>query len=112
VFVLLCSLCSLLFRTWFDFTIWTAADFSLGGIMFVTFLFGITLCSFAVSHILLVLKNQTTLEQMKRDFRWDLGSKRKNWEELMGANVASWFLPVAPVDVGDGIEFGKHAMLV
>lgn len=83
-----------------------ASDIVLAILGFIGFLFGLTLVGFFIMHVLLIRKNQTTLEDMNRDYRWNLGSARENWRELMGSHVASWFFPVPASDVGDGIEFG------
>ena len=106
-FALLCAVVSLLWRTLFDFRLWATLDVVLGVLGFVGFLFGLTLVSFFVMHVQLIRRNQTTLEDMKNDRRWDLGSAKENWRELMGSQVL-WFLPLPASDVGDGVVFGMN----
>lgn len=101
-----CALLSIGIRTSFDLAMFQTAEISLGALAIFAFVFGLTLCIFAVMHILLVRRNQTTLEDIKRDHRWDLGSPKENWRELMGSKTWTWFFPIAPDDVGDGLEFG------
>ena len=96
---------ALTMRGW-DFDAWGAIELQMGVVSFICFLFTLTLVGFAGMHGWLLGRNQTTLEQMKKDRRWDLGTVALNWHEMFGANKASWFLPIAAPDVGLGLEFG------
>jgi hypothetical protein len=104
------SALSLGLRTGFDFTAWTVGDTLLTVWGLMGFVFGLTLAGFGGYHVSLLCRNQTTLEEMKRDRRWDLGSRRANLRELLGSDVRSYLLPVAPRDVGNGVEFGKRPL--
>ncbi len=119
-FVLFCSWCgavcvmalalglaSLGLRTGFDIVRWDAYDALVAVWCFFGGVFGLTLVGFGGFHVALMMKNQTTLEQMKHDNRWDLGSKTANVEELLGAKRWTYVLPLAPHVVGSGLEFGR-----
>ncbi len=108
LFTCAASALSLGLRTHFDFLVWTAGDMALAVWGFVGFVFGLTLVGFGGYHVSLVCRNMTTLEEMKRDHRWDLGSRRANVRELLGADVRSYVLPVAPRDVGSGLAFDRR----
>jgi hypothetical protein len=107
------SALSLGLRTGFDFTTaWTVGDTLLAVWGFMGLLFGLTLVAFGTYHISLLCRNQTTLEEMKKDRRWDLGSRRANLRELLGSDVRSYLLPVVPRDVGNGLEFGRRPVQI
>ena len=58
------------------------------------FLFSMALLAFAMGHLYLILKNQTTIESLEKGVQiFDLGWKR-NWEEVMGRKWILWFMPV------------------
>jgi len=67
--------------------------------------FGLGLVCFAGQHIHFALTNQTTLESFgkRKPNPFDLG-KKKNWEQVFGADPFLWFLPVLN-PVGDGYHF-------
>jgi hypothetical protein len=63
--------------------------------------------TFFVSHFRMMMINQTTLESMRGasavGSAYDVGV-RANLEQVLGRNVALWFVPVA-TSLGDGITF-------
>jgi palmitoyltransferase len=95
-------------RAGWDFLKWTVIDVQLAVVLFITFLFALTLLSFVGLHVYLLRKNQTTLEQMKDDHRWDRGSAGANIREIFGTNRKTWLLPVAPTGAGTGLEFATR----
>ena len=107
LFTCAASVLSLGARTQFDFVMWTGGDITLGVCCFVGFVFGLTLAGFGGYHVSLLCRNMTTLEEMKGDRRWDLGSRAANARELLGSRARSYFLPLPPRDVSSGLEFGR-----
>ena len=93
-------------RVGWNFEHWGALEVQMAVVIFMCFLFALTLFGFSGMHAWLLLRNQTTLEQMKNDRRWDLGSAQLNWRQLFGSRRATWFLPVPAENVGPGLEFG------
>lgn len=98
-FVSIVSLISV-FSSW-DMSLWGGIDVLACVVGFYSAIFGATLWGFGGFHMWLVLRNQTTLEQMRDDRRWDTGSKRDNWVEVFGTR--HWFLPIDSSNVVDGV---------
>jgi len=80
-------------------------------------IFGVSLVGFSIFHSWLMSRNMTTIEsfqrqryrgdtsrQLERENLFDLGSKRKNFEQVLGANVMLWFLPIKTTQ-GNGVAF-------
>jgi len=73
-----------------------------------------TLTNFIKFHVNLVLDNYTTIENLEREegakSKFDIG-KRRNWEQVFGANHWLWWLPFhtqASRPVGDGARWRVH----
>ncbi|KAG2195923.1 hypothetical protein INT47_002696 [Mucor saturninus] len=96
----------------------------IGGI--ITFILG----AFTMSHLWLILKNQTTIEnsQFQKWKREKLSGNtrlipmftesgknvfdrgyRQNWLEVMGSNRLLWFLPLMSKQGTDGVHFGHSS---
>lgn len=89
-----------------DLIQWTAWDWQMGWVAFYTLLFALTLTIFGFQHLVLILTNATTLESLKSDSRWHRGSKRLNWEEVMGTKYQ--LLPTPTIGGGDGFTFRER----
>ncbi len=65
-------------------------------------------CMFAF-HVMLILKNQSTLEMdiLYNVNPFNLGS-RSNWEQVFGEDWKTWFLPIAPKRTVNGITYPKR----
>ncbi|KXN73135.1 zf-DHHC-domain-containing protein [Conidiobolus coronatus NRRL 28638] len=90
----------------------TLEEFQLLFLLIVSGLFSISLFGFSVIHILLVLKNKSTIEDLeyirsKKFNIFDLG-KRRNFREVFGEFGIYWFLPI-PSTPGDGVNFPINA---
>ena len=120
-FILFCSWCAVLcffalggimaalsVRVSWDFLAWGAVEVQMGVVGFVCFLFGLTLGGFAGLHVWLLRRNQTTLENMKDDRRWDLGDAAANVRQLLGPRSWRWLVPVERRGVGVGVEFEQQ----
>lgn len=73
-----------------------------------------TLFNFIKFHAKLVLENYTTIENLEREegakSKFDIG-RRRNWEQVFGANPWFWWLPrhtQASRPVGDGVRWRVH----
>jgi len=73
-----------------------------------------TLTNFIKFHVKLVLDNYTTIENLEREegakSKFDIG-KRRNWEQVFGANQWLWWLPLhtqASRPIGDGVRWRVH----
>jgi len=73
-----------------------------------------TLTNFIKFHVKLVLENYTTIENLEREegakSKFDIG-KRRNWEQVFGANQWLWWLPwhtVSSRPIGDGARWRVH----
>lgn len=73
-----------------------------------------TLTNFIRFHVKLVLENYTTIENLEREegakSKFDIG-RRRNWEQVFGANAWLWWLPLhtqASRPVGDGVRWRVH----
>jgi len=123
-FILFCFWCAILcfyacvtiaititLRTTWVFTTWNAGDVQAVVVLFYCGIFTLTLTSFVGLHLSLLRKNQTTLENMSDDSRWDKGVPGLNVEEIFGTARLTWLLPVDPIGLGSGLEFGKNALL-
>ena len=107
-------------RTTWNITSWNAGDVQSAVVLFYCGIFTLTLArlllffcvtvffvlnalfSFVGLHVGLLRKNQTTLENMAGDQRWDKGSPTLNVQEIFGNVKWTWLLPVDPVGVGNG----------
>lgn len=71
--------------------------------------FGLALVAFTSIHVYYVISNKTTIETFEKNRYkgaassnnhenyvnvFDLGSRRSNWEQVMGTDVRLWFVPV------------------
>ncbi|KAI8982966.1 hypothetical protein BDB01DRAFT_723314, partial [Pilobolus umbonatus] len=96
-------------------------------LILIAFIFGLTVCGFAVVHGYYIINNETTIEhltdrpyEIRVDFDtsgqnfevvsvsydknlWDIG-KSINWKMVMGENALYWFVPVKR-GLGDGHVF-------
>jgi hypothetical protein len=88
----------------FDFDLWTVWDWQAAWVMFYTGVFALTLLVFGGQHLGQILVNCTTLESFKSVARWNRGSKRENWREVMGDRNS--LVPTDAVGIGDGYLFG------
>jgi palmitoyltransferase len=77
----------------------------------VSGIFGIGLAGFVVYHYKLMSRNLTTLESTEKMMRmagfvnvYNLGSRRKNVEQMFGESICAWPIPVHTAQ-GDGIEY-------
>ncbi|EKX40894.1 hypothetical protein GUITHDRAFT_142504 [Guillardia theta CCMP2712] len=82
----------------------------------------VVLTGFTGFHYMLLLKNMSTIEHVeKRDPTkkdqvnpFDLG-REKNWRQVFGDDVWTWFLPIAPPSssksVGDGVHWETNENL-
>eukprot|EP00927_Polykrikos_kofoidii_P072552 TRINITY_DN68655_c0_g1_i1.p1 TRINITY_DN68655_c0_g1~~TRINITY_DN68655_c0_g1_i1.p1 ORF type:complete len:285 (+),score=39.05 TRINITY_DN68655_c0_g1_i1:241-1095(+) len=85
------------------------------GLMFLMcLLLLITLTNFIKFHMKLVLDNYTTIENLEREdgakSKFDIG-RRRNWEQVFGANPSLWWLPLhtqASRPIGDGVRWRVH----
>ena len=102
------SVLSLGLRTGFNVLVWDWRDILLVGASAMGLSTGLTMCMFVGQHVLMLRRNQTTLESMRRDYRWDMHNWRANVEEVFGKSA--WLLPVDPDEIGDGITFGAHTL--
>merc|ERR1712083_532003 len=73
-----------------------------------------TLTNFIKFHLKLVLENYTTIENLEREegakSKFDIG-RRRNWEQVFGANASLWWLPLhtqASRPIGDGVRWRVH----
>merc|ERR1712087_874274 len=73
-----------------------------------------TLTNFIKFHLKLVFGNYTTIENLERDenakSKFDIG-RRRNWEQVFGADASLWWLPVhtqASRPIGDGVRWRVH----
>jgi len=73
-----------------------------------------TLTNFIKFHVKLVLDNYTTIENLEREegakSKFDIG-RRRNWEQVFGANKWLWWLPMhtqTSRPVGDGVRWRVH----
>lgn len=73
-----------------------------------------TLTNFIKFHMKLVLENYTTIENLEREegakSKFDIG-RRRNWEQVFGANTWMWWLPMhtqASRPIGDGVRWRVH----
>merc|ERR1719493_344850 len=73
-----------------------------------------TLTNFIKFHMKLVLENYTTIENLEREegakSKFDIG-RRRNWEQVFGANAWLWPLTMhtqASRPVGDGVRWRVH----
>merc|ERR1712186_323338 len=73
-----------------------------------------TLTNFIKFHLKLVLENYTTIENLEREegakSKFDIG-RRRNWEQVFGANASWWWLPLhtqASRPIGDGVRWRVH----
>jgi len=73
-----------------------------------------TLFNFIRFHLKLVLENYTTIENLEREegakSKFDIG-RRRNWEQVFGANMWLWWCPwhmQASRPVGDGVRWRVH----
>eukprot|EP01120_Amphizonella_sp_Union-15-10_P004320 TRINITY_DN1494_c0_g1_i4.p1 TRINITY_DN1494_c0_g1~~TRINITY_DN1494_c0_g1_i4.p1 ORF type:complete len:141 (-),score=17.90 TRINITY_DN1494_c0_g1_i4:82-504(-) len=71
--------------------------------------FGVGLFFFTLSHVFLILKNQTTIESSYRNQDnnniWDIGAFN-NWVQVFGEDKFLWLLPL-PTSLGNGIKFPR-----
>jgi len=74
----------------------------------------ITLTNFLKFHLRLVLENYTTIENLEREegakSKFDIG-RRRNWEQVFGADPWLWWCPVhtqASRPIGDGVRWRVH----
>jgi len=106
-----------------SFDMWKMQAFAVIG---VCALFGFSMSGFAGVHYQLIWKNETTIENFDKERAeskarinrrlgrettvgpyhnpYDLGSGRKNFEQVFGNNPWMWFLPVRSTP-GDGLDF-------
>merc|ERR1712039_267046 len=96
-------------KTWFCVTSILCAMMFLMCIMLLA-----TLTNFINFHLKLVLENYTTIENLEREegakSKFDIG-RRRNWEQVFGANASLWWLPVhtqASRPIGDGVRWRVH----
>lgn len=73
-----------------------------------------TLTNFIKFHMKLVLENYTTIENLEREegakSKFDIG-RRRNWEQVFGANPSAWWLPMhtqTSRPIGDGVRWRVH----
>mmetsp|Transcript_27049 Transcript_27049/g.58901 ORF Transcript_27049/g.58901 Transcript_27049/m.58901 type:complete len:285 (+) Transcript_27049:89-943(+) len=73
-----------------------------------------TLTNFIKFHMKLVFENYTTIENLEREegaqSKFDIG-RRRNWEQVFGANPKFWWLPMhtqASRPIGDGVRWRVH----
>jgi len=73
-----------------------------------------TLTNFIKFHMKLVLENYTTIENLEREegakSKFDIG-RRRNWEQVFGANPSLWWMPMhsqASRPIGDGVRWRVH----
>merc|ERR1712137_1227854 len=73
-----------------------------------------TLTNFTRFHLKLVMDNYTTIENLEREegakSKFDIG-RRRNWEQVFGANAWLWWLPMhtrASRPIGDGVRWRVH----
>lgn len=96
-------------RTWF------CLSSAIIGIAFcLSVLLICTLTNFIKFHLKLVLENYTTIENLEREegakSKFDIG-RRRNWEQVFGANPWLWWCPLhtqASRPVGDGVRWRVH----
>merc|ERR1712083_856893 len=94
---------------------WFCATSVLAGMMFcMCVMLLATLTNFIKFHLKLVLENYTTIENLEREegakSKFDIG-RRRNWEQVFGANASLWWLPVhtqASRPIGDGVRWRVH----
>jgi len=74
----------------------------------------VTLYNFIKFHLKLVLENYTTIENLEREegakSKFDIG-RRRNWEQVFGANTWLWWCPwhmQASRPIGDGVRWRVH----
>merc|ERR1712039_1120853 len=87
----------------------------LAGMMFcMCVMLFFTLMNFIKFHLKLVLENYTTIENLEREegakSKFDIG-RRRNWEQVFGANPWLWWCPVhtqASRPIGDGVRWRVH----
>merc|ERR1719410_667251 len=82
--------------------------------LFLSVLLLFTLTNFIRFHIRLVMENYTTIENLEREegakSKFDIG-RRRNWEQVFGANMWLWWCPwhmQASRPVGDGVRWRVH----
>jgi len=85
-----------------------------GVALFLSVLLLFTLTNFIRFHIRLVMENYTTIENLEREegakSKFDIG-RRRNWEQVFGANAWLWWLPwhtQASRPIGDGVRWRVH----
>lgn len=73
-----------------------------------------TLTNFIKFHLKLVCENYTTIENLEREegakSKFDIG-RRRNWEQVFGANWTLWWWPMhtqASRPIGDGVRWRVH----
>jgi len=73
-----------------------------------------TLTNFIRFHMKLVCENYTTIENLEREegaqSKFDIG-RRRNWEQVFGAESRLWWLPMhtkASRPIGDGVRWRVH----
>jgi len=86
----------------------------IGIALFLSVLLLFTLTNFIRFHIRLVMENYTTIENLEREegakSKFDIG-RRRNWEQVFGANAWLWWLPwhtQASRPIGDGVRWRVH----
>mmetsp|Transcript_31008 Transcript_31008/g.67573 ORF Transcript_31008/g.67573 Transcript_31008/m.67573 type:complete len:279 (-) Transcript_31008:34-870(-) len=95
--------------TWFMFTT---------GMVFASWAMALllvcTLTNFIKFHLKLVCENYTTIENLEREegakSKFDIG-RRRNWEQVFGANQWLWWYPrhvQASRPIGDGVRWRVH----
>mmetsp|Transcript_8015 Transcript_8015/g.19284 ORF Transcript_8015/g.19284 Transcript_8015/m.19284 type:complete len:707 (+) Transcript_8015:488-2608(+) len=77
-------------------------------------LLGCTLTNFMKFHVRLISENYTTIENLERDegqkSKYDVGVRR-NWEQVFGSNVLTWWIPLPMPNSrphGDGVRWRVH----
>mmetsp|Transcript_32263 Transcript_32263/g.88995 ORF Transcript_32263/g.88995 Transcript_32263/m.88995 type:complete len:315 (-) Transcript_32263:27-971(-) len=94
---------------------WYIVQSAIVGIAFcMSLLLIFTLTNFIKFHLKLVLENYTTIENLEREegakSKFDIG-RRRNWEQVFGANAWMWWLPMhtqASRPIGDGVRWRVH----
>jgi palmitoyltransferase len=95
--------------------LWFGITSVLIGMMYcMCWLLAFTLTNFIKFHMRLVLENYTTIENLEREegakSKFDIG-RRRNWEQVFGANPSLWWLPLhtqASRPIGDGVRWRVH----
>jgi hypothetical protein len=81
-------------------------------LMFLAVTFGLTVMCFTFTHLHLIFNNMTTIEYYEKSRSgstnpYDLGSARKNWEQVFGTKPLLWFVPIR-TSIGNGLSFPRN----